>query len=764
MNDNWPVRKAEQIWKQLRAHKIAEIEALEACKWLRAAGFPQYAQLYEDQQFPVDISAVEQDHPMLEASVMKSLFRRLQALNRCANVHQQKQTEADEEEETCALSENWTYQSDVRRWSRVDQLEMPTNIDEWHKNVLKKQQSKHLSIRDKLGIFGSSRHRRGRDGASEGSPVLDFLSRQISGMSTNDAATSGDKVAPLEADCADYNSRYRNRKTRSFDRTDRWTSSPSHNANQDRITWRALSTSEEWDDEKFDLEEGGRPIFTLACTQLHVLRKLALLKLTAHMEKYCPTHRTGWNWDLPKLMRKIKSHAYREKSVFGVPLTVILQKTGSALPKGIEEALIWLQQSAYDQVGLFRKSGVKSRIANLKQLIETQAGDCLNFSEYQAHDIADVIKQYFRELPEALLTNKLSETFMLIFQFVPEEERRQAVLCALLLMPDEHCEILLVLLRCLTSIAENSVVNQMNESNLAVCFAPSLFYYSNANTAARLPASSASNTTNTNAHEKELAEHKAAHDCLLYFLQNCNNLFKIPREFLQQCASSEMKETSVMKLSELGLDNGGWKGYMQDCQNVMMRESREKDWIYIQTYNPKIEISYKKISDGYPLRMWRLCCEIDAPPGEVLYRILKERPKWDKELHSTRTLSQIDKNVELFQYARRNVGPLPMEEYCVVRAWRTDLPGGTCLIIETSVEDPEAVNIPNSVRGIVLASRYLIEVYGGNKSRLTHFSRIDTRGRMPEWYHNNYAHICAINITNLQKSFKSNGASTAGQN
>lgn len=24
-----------------------EIEAIEACKWLRAAGFPQYAQMYE---------------------------------------------------------------------------------------------------------------------------------------------------------------------------------------------------------------------------------------------------------------------------------------------------------------------------------------------------------------------------------------------------------------------------------------------------------------------------------------------------------------------------------------------------------------------------------------------------------------------------------------------------------------------------------------------------------------------------------------------
>lgn len=26
---------------------FAEIEAQEACKWLRAAGFPQYAQMYE---------------------------------------------------------------------------------------------------------------------------------------------------------------------------------------------------------------------------------------------------------------------------------------------------------------------------------------------------------------------------------------------------------------------------------------------------------------------------------------------------------------------------------------------------------------------------------------------------------------------------------------------------------------------------------------------------------------------------------------------
>lgn len=29
---------------------LAEIEAKEACTWLRAAGFPQYAQLYEGEE------------------------------------------------------------------------------------------------------------------------------------------------------------------------------------------------------------------------------------------------------------------------------------------------------------------------------------------------------------------------------------------------------------------------------------------------------------------------------------------------------------------------------------------------------------------------------------------------------------------------------------------------------------------------------------------------------------------------------------------
>lgn len=71
-------------------------------------------------QFPIDISQAAQDHPFLENDVLHSLFRRLKILNSCAHLHQQRVTHTDEsDDEFCALSENWTYQSDVRRWSRT---------------------------------------------------------------------------------------------------------------------------------------------------------------------------------------------------------------------------------------------------------------------------------------------------------------------------------------------------------------------------------------------------------------------------------------------------------------------------------------------------------------------------------------------------------------------------------------------------------------------------------------------------------------------
>ena len=121
-----------------------------------------------------------------------------------------------------------------------------------------------------------------------------------------------------------------------------------------------------------------------------------------------------------------------DKNIFGVPLSITVQRTGESLPVPVLEALDFLRQSALDQIGLFRKSGVRSRISRLKEMCErkqqTGSSPCpsypvhhhvIDFSQQQPYDVADMVKQYFRELPEALLTNKLSETFVTIFQGTP---------------------------------------------------------------------------------------------------------------------------------------------------------------------------------------------------------------------------------------------------------------------------------------------------------------------------------------------------------
>ena len=84
---------------------------------------------------------------------------------------------------------------------------------------------------------------------------------------------------------------------------------------------------------------------------------------------------------MPKFIRRMKTPDYSDKNVFGVPLLTILQRTGQPLPKCILHAMRCLRSTAKDAVGIFRKSGVRSRIQKLRNEIEAKPGNC--FFMYQ---------------------------------------------------------------------------------------------------------------------------------------------------------------------------------------------------------------------------------------------------------------------------------------------------------------------------------------------------------------------------------------------
>lgn len=58
---------------------------------------------------------------------------------------------------------------------------------------------------------------------------------------------------------------------------------------------------------------------------------------------------------------------------------------------------------------------MKSRIQTLRKLNENPP-DHVSYQGQSVYEVADLLKQYFRDLPEPVLTTKLTETFLQIYQ------------------------------------------------------------------------------------------------------------------------------------------------------------------------------------------------------------------------------------------------------------------------------------------------------------------------------------------------------------
>jgi len=73
-------------------------------------------------------------------------------------------------------------------------------------------------------------------------------------------------------------------------------------------------------------------------------------------------------------MKRSRTPDYSDRVVFGVPLVVTQQRHGQPLPQCVLYAMRRLRRAAADAVGVFRKSGVQSRIAALREQLEADPG------------------------------------------------------------------------------------------------------------------------------------------------------------------------------------------------------------------------------------------------------------------------------------------------------------------------------------------------------------------------------------------------------
>uniref|UniRef100_A0A8C6WGX0 StAR-related lipid transfer protein 13 n=1 Tax=Neogobius melanostomus TaxID=47308 RepID=A0A8C6WGX0_9GOBI len=529
-----------------------------------------------------------------------------------------------------------------------------------------------------------------------------------------------------------------------------------------RLRWPSFRTSDDLNQPSSSLH-----ISSQSAGQLSLLQKFSLLRLTAIMEKYSMSNKHG---SVPKFMKRMKVPDYKEKCVFGVPLIVHVQRCGFPLPLCLQQALCHLKSYCLDQVGLFRKSGVKSRIHALRQQCEVSP-DSVSYEDQSAYDVADMIKQFFRDLPEPLLTSKLGETFLHIYQYVPKEQRLQAVRAAILLMPDENREVLQTLLYFLRDVTSMVEENQMTPMNLAVCLGPSLFHLSLLKNDTLSPRSIQRKYTTGRPDQKDLNENLAATQGLAHMIAECHRLFQVPEEMVTQSRNSYMEaELLAPPLDELGKtheedvdvdveeedEEASYHTHVENLIQNLLKEAKDKSkgWVSRPTTD-HTELSFKKVGDGNPLRRWRISVEVSASPGEVLDRLLKERPLWQSDLLQEKVLETLDKQTDVFQYSCRNMPPQSSSDYVVLRSWRTELCRGSCALVCASVDHEDSPRT-GTVRGVVLESQYLLEPSGSGRTRLTHICRVDLRGRSPEWYNKAFGHLLINEAQRVRSSFQTN--------
>ncbi|KAK9402358.1 stAR-related lipid transfer protein 13 [Crotalus adamanteus] len=703
----------------------SEREAKESCAWLRAAGFPQYAQLYEDYQFSIDIAAVKKDHDFLDKDLVETLCRRLNTLNKCASMKldlnfQRKKSEDSDEEDLCAISNKWTFQRTSQRWSRVEDSD-----------ALIHQSGKHDFQGDSKMKITTSNESVLTD--------LKFEQNSVSDGHTTPSDTDRDGTSLNESEATGVRERRDSGVGASLTRPNR------------RLRWHSFQISHQ-----LSHTLGSLQISNQSAAQLNLLQKFSLLRLTAIMEKYSMSNKHGWTWSVPKFMKWMKVPDYKDKNIFGVPLIVHVQRTGQPLPQSIQQALRYLRNNCLDQVGLFRKSGVKSRIQALRQMNESSPEN-VSYEDQSAYDVADMVKQFFRDLPEPLLTSKLGETFLHIYQYVPKEQQLRAVQAAIMLMSDENREVLQTLL-CFLNDVTSVEENQMTSMNIAVCLAPSLFHL-NIIKKESSPRVIQKKYTTGKPDEKDLSENLAATQGLAHMITECDRLFEIPHEMFCQSRNSYIEaKVHSPTLKDLGKqmdeENGNYQTYIESLIQNLCKDAKDKfkGWVTCSSIE-NTDLCYKKVGDGNPLRLWKASVEVEAPPSVVLNRVLRERHLWDEDFLQWKIIETLDKQTEICQYVLNSMAPHPTRDFLVLRAWRTDLPKGMCVLVAISVEHDETP-LMGDVRAVVLDSQYLIEPCGSGKSRLTHICRIDLKGHSLDWYNKSFGHRCLAKVANIRNSFQ----------
>ncbi|KAF8318676.1 RhoGAP-domain-containing protein [Clavulina sp. PMI_390] len=163
---------------------------------------------------------------------------------------------------------------------------------------------------------------------------------------------------------------------------------------------------------------------------------------------------------------------------FGIYLAEQMQRDGAEVPRVVEKCCQAIHDlGALDSVGIYRISGIQSKITKLKGAFDRDVESVdLTSSEWASdiNTITSTLKAWFRELPEPLLTYGLYAGFVEAAKIEGDRLRHIRLHERVNDLPDPNYATLKYLMGHLYEVSQRSNVNQMHASNLAIVFGPTL--------------------------------------------------------------------------------------------------------------------------------------------------------------------------------------------------------------------------------------------------------------------------------------------------
>ncbi|KAL2101103.1 hypothetical protein ACEWY4_002864 [Coilia grayii] len=167
--------------------------------------------------------------------------------------------------------------------------------------------------------------------------------------------------------------------------------------------------------------------------------------------------------------------SWMEQPAFGSPLEDHLKRNSRDIALPIEACVMMLLETGMREEGLFRIAAGASKLKKLKAALDCSTSQLEEFYS-DPHAVAGALKSYLRELPEPLMTFHLYDDWIQASSVPDSDKRLQALWVTCDKMPKHNYANFRYLIKFLAKLAQESDINKMTPSNIAIVLGPNLLW------------------------------------------------------------------------------------------------------------------------------------------------------------------------------------------------------------------------------------------------------------------------------------------------